>query len=76
MTDIADKPTPERLGQDHEDGLSHTVCECRRERPLYIALCGVDVTAAHVCPDSLACGCVPCVVCEDLIDAPCRFCGE
>jgi hypothetical protein len=35
------------------------------------AWCGEDIAGTQYCPDG--CGCPECVVCEDLLDAPCPY---
>ena len=52
--------------------LMHVICECDWD----VSMCGADVSSAHHCPDDMSCGCEPCVVCDDLIDTPCRKCGR
>lgn len=70
MTAVISAPVVDRV--DHDDELSHVLCECNDR----LALCGLDVSDHHACPDDGSCGCAPCIVCEDLIDAPCRLCGQ
>lgn len=69
---IAPIGAPGIRGQGTDDELGHITCECNDR----LALCGLDVSGHHACPDDNSCGCAPCLVCEDLIDWPCRFCGE
>lgn len=42
-----------------------------------VAFCGADITGLHICPDDNSCGCVPCVVCDDLDTTyVCRYCED
>jgi len=48
---------------DDDNELLHTYCDCDPD----LALCGVDLTNVSEAEDG-----VLCIVCEDLIDLPCR----
>lgn len=57
---------PEAVG---DDDLCHLNC-CDPA----VALCGARTT--EMCPTPTVCTCVECVVCLDLRDVPCVFCGR
>jgi hypothetical protein len=57
--------------QTAKSELQHWYCDCSKP----VMLCGV-VDTSHECPDDLSCGCLPCLVCDDLVDVPCERCGE
>lgn len=66
------QPTTEQPSSIVGPEARHYYCECNSD----IAICGEDVSASHECPDDDSCGCVPCVVCDDLIWTPCPRCGS
>ena len=47
----------------------HTFCECDP----YAALCGVELDGSTLDADEAD---IPCLICEDLLLAPCAKCGE
>jgi len=63
-------PAPTQDTTSHDDDLFHWVCECDWN----IALCGIDVSGqTYKVPtpsDPM------CVVCDDLMYAPCPRCGN
>tara|TARA_R110000868_G_scaffold401162_1_gene676504 strand:- start:97 stop:303 length:207 start_codon:yes stop_codon:yes gene_type:complete len=63
-------PTPQLTGTSFgEFAPMHTFCECDP----YAALCGIPLDGSSVEPDA---GDIPCLICEDLLLAPCKKCGE
>lgn len=71
MTDTLTRPDTVPQGTDLDDDLAHLVCVC----DLNTALCGTDVSTSEYVEETGA-GEDHCVVCVELAELLCPWCGE
>ncbi|MEI7591656.1 MAG: hypothetical protein WCK41_00375 [Actinomycetes bacterium] len=67
----------EVVEQADDPGLKHYYCEqrYRNESGQRVAICGVILDGAHICPRDMSCGCILCPDCDAMSGPNCPVLG-